>query len=63
MEPKEMMNASAETLKKVLQEAEHELRTLRSDISAHQLSQVRKVRETRHLIARLKTFLQQKTKV
>jgi ribosomal protein L29 len=60
MEEKELKKASPEVLKKALQEAEGELRSMRSAISANQFSQVRKVREVKKTIARIKTFLNQK---
>ncbi|MFH1088836.1 MAG: 50S ribosomal protein L29 [Candidatus Uhrbacteria bacterium] len=60
MEEKELKKASPEVLKKTLQEAEGELRSMRSAISANQFSQVRKVREVKKTIARIKTFLNQK---
>ncbi|MFH1253339.1 MAG: 50S ribosomal protein L29 [Candidatus Uhrbacteria bacterium] len=57
MDPKEMQKASFEALNKALQEAKDEKRSLCSALSAHQLSQVRKIREVRKTIARAKTFL------
>ena len=58
-----MVGASVETLKKALGEAENEWHELRSSLAAHQLSRVRKVREVKKTIARIKTILHQKTKV
>ncbi|HBR80482.1 MAG: 50S ribosomal protein L29 [Candidatus Uhrbacteria bacterium GW2011_GWE2_45_35] len=63
MDEKEIKNASLEALKKMLAEAESELRSMYSALSVHQLSQVRKVREVKKRIARIKTFLRQKTTV
>jgi ribosomal protein L29 len=60
MDEKELKNASAEALKKALQAAEDELRSMRSALAAHQLAQVRKVRAVKKTIARIKTFLRQK---
>lgn len=57
---KELKTASSEALKKALQEAEDELRSLRSSLAAHQLTQVRKVRAVKKRVARIKTFLCQK---
>ena len=63
MDEKELKNASPEALKKVLQEAEDELRSMRSALASHQLAQVRKVRLVKKNIARIKTFLSQKLSV
>lgn len=60
MDEKELKNASPEALKKALHEAEDELRSMRSALSAHQLAQVRKVRVVKKTIARIKTILCQK---
>jgi len=60
MEEKELKKASPEVLKKALQEAEGELRAMHSALSSNQFSQVRKIREVKKTIARIKTFLNQK---
>jgi ribosomal protein L29 len=46
-----------EALRKELTEAQAALRTLRAELSAHQLTRVRKVRDVRRQIARLHTRL------
>ena len=61
MDEKEIKNASPEALKKMLSETEAELRGMRNSLAVHQLTQVRKVREAKKQIARIKTFLRQKT--
>lgn len=55
-----MKNASLEALKKFLQEAEGELRSMHSALSSHQLAQVRKIRVVKKTIARIKTLIHQK---
>jgi len=63
MDEKELKNASPEALNKKLAEVEGELRSMRSALSTHQLSQVRKIREAKKLVARIKTILRQKITV
>jgi ribosomal protein L29 len=57
MELKDMKTATPEALQKALREAEARLRTLRTQLSANQLKNVREVRKVRQTIARLKTTL------
>ncbi len=56
-----MKTATTEALKQALGEAQGHLRTLRSQLSAGQLTRVRQVRVLRQKIARLKTVLRQKS--
>ncbi len=49
-----------EELAKKLGESEHELRSLAFQVSAGQLKTVRKVRQVKRLIARMKTTLREK---
>jgi len=59
MEDKDLKKASPEVLNKVLQEVQEELRGLHASLSAHQLSQVRKIRVAKKTIAKIKTYLRQ----
>ena len=56
-----MKTATTDALRHALLEAQGTLRTLRSQLSAGQLTRVRQVRVLRQQIARLKTTLRQKS--
>lgn len=60
MENKDLKKASPEVLNKVLQEVQEELRGLHASLSAHQLSQVRKIRVAKKTVAKIKTYLRQR---
>ncbi len=60
MDWKDLKNAAPEALARSLEEARTHLRSLHNQLSSHQLTKVREVREARKQIARIKTLLQQK---
>ena len=59
MQIKEFQGKSKEDLDKMLVEARAKLRELKFKLASNQLKQVRQVRETKQLIAKIKTALNQ----
>lgn len=60
MKMKQLTTKSVADLEKLLGETQEVLRDLRFKLAANQLSQVRKVREAKKLIARINTLLRAK---
>ncbi len=59
MQIKEFKGKTKEDLDKMLVEARAKLRELKFKLASNQLKQVRQVRETKQLIAKIKTALNQ----
>ena len=59
MQIKEFQGKTKEDLDKMLVEARAKLRELKFKLASNQLKQVRQVRETKQLIAKIKTALNQ----
>ncbi len=60
MKTKQLTTKSEAELSKLLGETREEIRDLRFKLAANQLSQVRKIRVAKKLVARIETLLRQK---
>lgn len=60
MDIKTLSSQTVEALQRQLAETEGELRDLRFQIASHQLKEVRKVRESRKLVANIRRILREK---
>ncbi len=62
MKTSELYQKTNEELKKLLSEQREKLRSLRFDVALKKIKNVREIRKTKKIIARILTILNQRTK-